>query len=248
MSSLPISAVVITRDSQAHIEACIRSLRWADEVLVVDALSTDATVEIASRFGAKIVQREWQGFAAQRNFGAAQAAHDWVQFVDADERITPELAAEIRTVLQAPRHSGYHVPMRNFMFGRWMRHGGLGRQYHLRLYDRTRGRWVRDVHEVVQLDGPAGYLNAVMEHYAYRTIGELLEKVDRYTDAEARALHDRAAHLTPGVLLRDCLGVFLYKYVWQRGCLDGYPGLLWAASLAYYHLLKWLKLWELSQS
>ena len=248
MTGRGVSAVVLTKDEEAHIADCLRDLRWADEVIVIDAGSTDATRDIAARHGARVVPREWQGFSAQRNFGAAQATHDWVLFVDADERITPKLADEIRTVLQAPRHAGYHIPRRNFMFGRWMRHGGLGRQYHLRLYDRTRGRWVRDVHEVVQLDGPAGYLDAVMEHYAYRTIRELLEKVDRYTDAEARALRDRPARPTPAVLLRDCLGLFLYKYFWQRGCLDGYPGLLWAGSLAYYHLLKWLKLWELSQS
>ena len=243
-----VSAIVLTGDEEAQIGDCLRHLSWANEVLVVDSGSTDATRDIAAGSGARIVQQAWQGFAAQRNFGAAQAAHDWVLFVDADERITSELAAEIPAVLRSPKYAGYHIPMRNSMFGRWMRYGGLGRQYHLRLYNRTRGRWVRDVHEVVELDGPAGSLHAAMEHYAYRTIRELLEKVDRYTDAEARALRDRGARPTPGIILRDCLGLFLYKYFWQRGCLDGYPGLLWAGSLSYYNLLKWMKLWELSRS
>jgi hypothetical protein len=168
-----------------------------------------------------------------------------VLFVDADERVTAELAAEIRDVLKAPRCEGYEIPMRNFMFGRWMRFGGLGRQYHLRLYNRTKGRWVGDVHEVVEIAGPVGRLGAFMQHHAYVTFSELLQKIDAYTDLESAALHARRVFPTPWALIRDCPGRFLYKYVLQRGFLDGYPGLLWAGSLAYYHLLKWVKVWEM---
>lgn len=245
MTAERLAAVVITKDAEPRLQSCLESVRWADEIVVVDAFSRDRTVEIARRYADHVFQHDWQGFARQRNLGAERASHAWILSIDGDEEVTPLLRDEIRETLISPAHAGYRIPRRNFMFGRWMRFGGLGRQYHLRLYDRRKGRWIGEVHETVAVDGTTGRLGVSMLHHAYESVGAMIHKVDVYTDLEARTLFEQGRRERPWEILRETAGTFLYKYLWQLGFLDGYPGLLWAASLGYYHLLKWAKVREL---
>ena len=155
---MPVSAIVITLNEAAHIEACLASLAWADERLVVDSGSTDETVAIAERCGARVIMNTWPGYSAQKNFAADRAAHDWIVSVDADERVTPELAAEMQRVLAAPGdRAGFRVPRVTFHLGRWMRCTDWYPDYQLRLYDRRRATWNgRRVHESVTARRPVG--------------------------------------------------------------------------------------------
>ena len=146
----PLSAVLITRNAAAVLESCLDSLAFADEIVVVDSASTDGTRELAARKGARVVQKEWLGFGRQKQFAVEQAKHDWVLCLDADERVSPELARSIRAALAAPGSPVYRMPRRNRFLGRWLSHGEGYPDWIVRLFDRRRARWSEDpVHEQV---------------------------------------------------------------------------------------------------
>lgn len=238
-----VSALILTLNEELEIRECIETLQWADEVLVVDCGSTDSTCEIAKAMGARVMFRPWpDDYAEQRNFAASVASNNWVICIDADERVTPGLGQEILSVLERPAFSSYSCPMRNYVYSRWMRHSGLARQWHTRVYDRRKCAWQRGVHEVLECPGGTGHLREYIEHYAYRSPEEILEKVNKYTTMEARALFVRGKGFSLFRLLYESLGIFVYKYCVQLGVLDGVPGLVWAASLSYYRCMKWVKL------
>lgn len=238
-----VSALILTLNEESEIRECIETLRWADEVMVVDCGSTDSTCEIAKAMGARVVFRPWPGdYAEQRNFAASAASNDWVICIDADERVTPGLGQEVLSVLERSAFSSYSCPMRNYVYSRWMRHSGLARQWHTRVYDRRKCAWQRGVHEVLECHGATGHLHEYVEHYAYRSPEEILEKVNKYTTMEAQALFAHGKRFSLFRLLYESLGIFVYKYWVQLGVLDGAPGLAWASSLSYYRCMKWIKL------
>src|SRR5215217_4944026 len=164
-----LSVTIITLNEAAHIEAAIDSASFADEILVVDSGSSDDTTEMARRKGARVLTRAWTGYVDQKNFGAEEAANDWIFSLDADERIPAALAMEIRSVLAAdPTHHGYRVPRVTFHLGRWIRTTDFYPDYQTRLYDRRFARWRgRYVHESVTVDGPSGYLKNDLQHYSF---------------------------------------------------------------------------------
>ncbi|HET9703387.1 MAG TPA: glycosyltransferase family 2 protein, partial [Vicinamibacterales bacterium] len=165
---MPVTATVITFNEAANIRAALESLSWADEIIVVDSQSTDGTPDLARQFTQKVIVRPWPGYSAQKNFAAGEATHDWIFSLDADERVTPDLAREIAGVLGAPRAAGYRVPRVTFHLGRWIRSTDWYPDYQLRLYDRRRARWAgQHVHESVQADGPVSDLRGELLHYAY---------------------------------------------------------------------------------
>jgi len=186
-----LTVTVITLNEAANIDACLASVGFADEILVVDAGSTDGTPDLARARRARVIVRDWPGYSAQKNYAAAQAAHDWILSVDADERVTPELAAEIQRVLASePAATGYRGPRVTWHLGRWIRVTDWYPDYQLRLYDRRRARWAaRRVHESVTADGPVGQLTHDLQHYAYRDIGHHLATMDRYTTLAAEEMH-----------------------------------------------------------
>jgi glycosyltransferase involved in cell wall biosynthesis len=243
-----LTVTVITRNEAAHVAAALESVRWADELLVVDAESTDDTAAIARRFTDRVIVRPWPGFVAQKNFAAAQASHDWILSLDADERVSPELGAEIRERLRVePAEAGYQVPRATFHFGRWIRSTDWYPDYQLRVYDRRRGRWVgRHVHESVRTDGPVRRLKGELQHFAYRNLSHHLETIDRYSTLAARELFEdghRAGWLD--VLIRPRLA-FFRNYVLRGGFRDGMAGLVISILNAHYVGLKYAKLWELA--
>jgi glycosyltransferase involved in cell wall biosynthesis len=246
-----VSVTVITRNEAATLAAALDSVSWADEIVVVDSESTDDTVGIAQRFTSRVLVRPWPGYAAQKNYAATQASHDWILSIDADERVSTPLADELQELLsREPAHAGYRIPRVTFHLGRWLRSTDWYPDFQLRLYDRRRARWKgRLVHESVSADGEVGVLRGELLHYAYRDLSHHLQTMDRYTTLAARQMHEdgrRAGWLD--VLVRPRL-VFFRNYVLRGGFRDGMPGLIVSAMNAQYVGLKFAKLWELcSQS
>lgn len=235
---------VITLNESAHIEACLASVAWADEILVIDSGSTDRTVEIARARGARVIERDWPGYAAQKNFAAGEAAHDWILSIDADERVTPELAAEIRALLAgSPSAAGYRIPRVTWHMGRWIRTTDWYPDYQLRLYDRRHARWkAKPVHESVETDTPPGQLRRELQHYAYRDIGHHHQTMDRYTTLAADEMHAAGRRATVVDLTLHPWAAFVRNYLLRRGCLDGVPGFVISVMNAYYVFLKFAKL------
>lgn len=238
-----VSVTIITRNEAAHIDACLASVAWADEVIVVDSESTDDTVARAEARGARVIVRPWPGYAAQKNWAAEQASSDWILSIDADERVTPELAAEIREVLRAPAAAGYRVPRVTWHMGRWIRTTDWYPDYQLRLYDRRRARWAaRKVHESVTADGPVSLLHYDLQHYAYRDLSHHHQTMDRYTTLAAEEMFDAGRSAGLADLALHPPAAFLRNYVLRRGCLDGAVGFIISAMNAYYVFLKLAKL------
>ena len=242
-----LSVVVITKDEAECVRACLESVAWADEVVVVDAESTDKTAQIAREFTDRVYVRPWPGFAAQKNFGLEQATGDWTLSVDADEEVSQELRNEIEAVLAAsgPVCAGYRIPRRNLFWGRFIRHGGLYPDWQLRLFRRGRGRFVdRAVHESVAVEGEVGRLRGALVHRGYRDVADFLARADRYSTlaAEEWLVGGRPARLRD-LVLRPA-GRFLSMYVAHAGFLDGWRGFLLAALYAYYVFIRSAKVWE----
>ena len=241
-----LTVTVITRNESSNIAAALESVSWADEIVVVDAESADDTVAIARRFTPRVIVREWPGFVAQKNFAAAQACHDWILSIDADERVSPALADEIRAALRAePAEAGFRVSRASFYLGRWLRSTDWYPDPQLRLYDRRRARWEgRYVHESVRADGRVGKLRGELLHYPYRDIAHHLQTMDRYTTLVAnQAIEDGKTASIAGLLVRPPLA-FLRNYILRLGIKDGRVGLVVSLLNSYYVFLKFAKIWE----
>ena len=241
-----LSVTIITRNEAANIAAALESVRWADEILVVDCGSTDTTVEIARGLHARVLQHQWHGFAEQKNFAASQAANDWILSLDADERVTAPLAEEIRALLSTnPPRNGYRMPRVSWYLDRWIRTTDWYPNLQLRLYHRQRGRWKpRRVHESVDVDGTIGRLRGEIEHRPYRDIAHHLETMNRYTTLAAEELFAEGRRSGMGSLVTLPPAAFLRNYILRRGFLQGSTGFVLSALNAYYVFLKFGKLWE----
>jgi glycosyltransferase involved in cell wall biosynthesis len=238
-----ISAVVVTLNEEKNIARAIESLKCVDEIVVVDSGSTDGTREIARCLGARVMEEPWRGYAAQKNFAAECAANSWILSLDADEALTPELAAEIAELkTQGPQHDGYSFPRRAQYLGRWIVHSGWYPDRKVRLYDRSKGQWVGAyVHESVRVNSATGELNGDLLHYTCASLSEHLRTLDRYTSLAAEEL--RARGYSPSIfkLTLDPVWTFFKSYIVQRGFLDGYQGIAIAWMAALYTFLKYAK-------
>lgn len=246
----PVTATVITKNEADAIADALKSIAWADEIIVVDAESTDATATIARQFTDRVTVRAWTGYIDQKNYAASLASHDWIFSLDADERVTPELAAEVRSLLAAgPSHAGYRMPRVSFHLGRWMRTTDMYPDYQLRLYDRRAARWDGlHVHESVKVaDNSIGYLKSELQHYPYRDLSEHLLRMDRYTTLAARQMFERGRRATGLELLVHPPAAFLRNYLLKGGFRDGKAGLVISLVNSYYVMLKFAKLWELQR-
>ena len=242
-----LTVTVITYNEADHIAAALDSVAWADEVIVVDSGSTDGTAEVARAKATRVIVRDWPGYSAQKNFAADQASNDWVLSMDADERVTPALAEEIRQVLSGePASRGYRIRRVSHYLGQWIRTTDWSHDYQLRLYDRRAGRWngLR-IHESFRLtQGQPSKLRGVMEHYAYRDISHHLQKIDAYTTLIAEQWMEEGRRATPVHIAVHPVLAFLRNYVMRAGVLEGAAGLIVSLLNSYYVFLKFAKLWE----
>jgi len=246
---VPLSVTIITKNEAADIDAALESVSWADEIVVVDAQSTDDTAAIARRRTGRVVVREWPGYGAQKNYAASIAAHDWILSLDADERVTPALAAEIRALVAgSPREAAFRIPRVTWHLGRWIRTTDWYPDYQVRLYDRRAAEWTGAyVHEAVAVRGEVGRLRAELQHYAYRDIADHLETIDRYTTLAARQMHEAGRRASAVDLAVHPPLAFLRNYAARGGWRDGEAGFIISSMNAYYVFLKFAKLWELQR-
>lgn len=252
---MKISAAIITLNEERNLPRALASLVGVvDEIVVVDSGSTDGTQAIAEAAGARFIPHSWEGYARQKNFAAAKAAHDWVLSLDADEALTPELRGELEALRSTTPGSiaGYTMPRLAHYCGRWIRHSGWYPDRKVRLYDRRRARWTGEyVHESVHVDGTSGSAVAALKgdllHYTCDTLEQHRRTVDRYTSLaaqEAQARGKRGALL--GMLVLPPWK-FVETYLFRAGFLDGAAGLTIARMAAYYVYLKYAKLRQLQR-
>jgi glycosyltransferase involved in cell wall biosynthesis len=243
-----VSATIITLNEAEHIAEAVASVSWADEVIVVDCGSTDDTVAIASRSGARVEFRAWTGWIDQKNFAAGLARNDWIFSLDADERVSPGLAQEIRALLRTePPIGAYRMPRVTFHLGRWIRTTDFYPDYQARLYDRRVARWRgKYVHESVVLDeGRPGHLRGELLHYSFRDLRDQLDRINAYTTLGARQMHEAGRRAGVLHLLIHPPAAFLRNYILRRGVLDGAVGLTISMLQAWSVFLKFAKLREL---
>lgn len=246
---MSISGVVICGNERKHLAACLESLAWCDEIIVVDSWSDDGTFEIAERLATTAVRQEWLGYTGQKNYAMNLATSDWVLSLDADERCPPELRDEIRQVLADPGDAvGFEVRRHVFYLGRWIDHGGWYPDWKLRLVRRERARWEGElVHDRLEADGPVARLRGELHHFTYDDFSAQLRTVDRYTTLAAQELYQRGKRCHWPLLLLKPPIKFLECYVWKLGLLDGLPGFVIAVANAFYTFARLVKLWELEQ-
>jgi (heptosyl)LPS beta-1,4-glucosyltransferase len=252
VSCLPtVACVVITKNEEANIQDCLRSVQWANELIVVDAESCDKTVELARACGAKVSVRSWPGFGLQKNFGMAQALSDWILILDADERVTEELRGEIKAYLDGWTPGSpvaYRIPRRNIFYGAWVRGGGVYPDYQVRLFRRGLAQY-NDVavHENLIVDGEIGTVAGHLDHYTERRIQDHFKKFGLYTTlaAQEKAKTVRAVRWID--LIVRPLVVWVKTYVLKQGLRDGVRGLIVCVFASMYTFVKYAKLWDVTR-
>ncbi len=243
---MTLSVVMVTENEEGRIRDALESVKGADEIIVVDALSRDRTVEIAREYTPKVFSEEWKGFSAQKDSAIQKAEGEWILLLDADERVTPELWDEITGVVMGKSGvAGYEIPRKSFFLGRWISHGGWWPDYTLRLFRRGTGRVSpRRVHERIVVDGPVGRLKSPLLHLTCQSISQFIGKADRYAGLSAREMAERGGRFSLARLFFSPPATFIRMYIIQRGFLDGAHGFVLAGLYSYYTFLKYARLWE----
>lgn len=244
-----LSVIVITRNEAHNIAACLHSVSFADQLVVVDSGSTDNTVEIAKQLGAEVVQRpDWSGFGIQKNRALALASGDWVLSLDADERVTPELQTEILQSIRNPQHDVYSFPRLSSYCGQYIRHSGWYPDRIARLFKRDAAKFSEElVHEKLVTVGEIGELTSPLLHESFVDLEAVLDKANRYSTAGAMMLNQRGKRGSLGKALGHAAWAFFRTYVLRLGFLDGRMGLVLAISNAEGTYYRYLKLWLLAQ-
>jgi len=253
-TALTLSVAMITFNEEANLARTLKSIPFANEIVVVDCGSTDRTAEIAAAYDASFFTEKWQGFGSQKNLALGKCTGDWVLSLDADEEVSAELAASIQDLLKTePPRAAYFLSRRNYFLGRWMRHGGYYPDRKLRLIRRSAASFERrDVHETLKFIGATGRLHGDLVHWAYPTLHEYIEHMDRYSSLGAAHFlkkHPNMGLLSfiTGVLMNPVL-TFIYNYFFRLGFLDGKEGLLLHIYHSCYVSWKYAKAWESSRS
>jgi len=241
----PLSLTVITRNAEAHLERCLKSVPFASDIVVLDCGSEDRTREIAEKCGARVIVEEWRGFGPQKQRAAELAKHDWILNLDADEALSPESQAELLTLLAAePIGGAYAFPRLSFHMGRWIRHGGWYPDWQVRLFDRRRAKWsAAQIHEKIVGVEPKR-LNKPLLHWVFKDLSDQVATNNRYSSLGAEELVAKGRGFVLFNLLVKPKVKFFETYVWKLGFLDGMPGFVIAVGAAYSVFLKWAKLWE----
>jgi len=247
-SLIQLAAVILTYNEEDNIAACINSVRWADAIIVFDSFSSDRTVAIAQEKGVVVLQHAFENYGAQRNAALDQIDAEWIAFIDADERATPELGEEIRSKLSQSER-GWRIPRHNFIFGRLTLGAGWYPDYQLRMLHRESARYdhARPVHEEVILDGEYGTLENPLIHHNYSDVSHFIAKQERYTDIEASIRYDQGLHPRLRTYVTSPLRQFWWRFVTLRGYSDRLHGLRLSLLMAYYEFQVWrrvARLWN----
>ena len=246
-----LSIIMIVLNEEQRIERALKSAQWADEIVIIDAFSNDATVEICRRYTRNIVQYPWQGFSVQRQHSLQHAQHDWIFSLDADEEISEALRVEILSVIRghAPK-AGYRVPRKTRYLNRWIEHSGWYPDYQLRLFQKTKAiLQARSVHEGFAVDGQTADLSGVLYHYSYDSLAEHMEKINRYTSLEVPEKLQQLGgkRIRWHHLLFNPLSRFWRMFISRRGYKDGFQGFLLAAMASLYTQMLYAKMWEMQR-
>lgn len=250
ISKIPVSAVVLTYQSDRTIDSVLGALSFCDDIVVVDSGSTDQTLAIARKHGARIFERKFDGYGPQKRYAVDQAKHDWVLVIDSDEVVTPKLQQEIQALFASgrPSASGYEVQIKLVFLGKEMNYGGTGRKFHLRLFNREHGNFNHNlVHEGVELKGQILKLEHLVLHYSYLTIEDYFVKFNTYTTFAAEGLLKSGKRVSKASLFFAFPAHLFKRFILELGFLDGYYGFLWAFLSAAYPLVKYAKLIELQK-
>jgi glycosyltransferase involved in cell wall biosynthesis len=247
---IPISIYVLTFNNRRTIERCLKSLHWADELVVVDSGSTDGTFEVCKRYTEKAYQVAWKGHRDQYQYAADLTTREWIMFVDADEEVPPELVEEIGGMLKddAKGVDGFFVYRRTYYLGKWIRYGGWYPDGEIRLYRREKGRWEGGLHAKIVVDGKVSVLKNKDLHYTYRDISDQIQTIDRYSNIAAQDMAESGKKFCLLKLLFHPPFRFIKEYLFKSGFRDGLPGLIITVSTMFYVFIKYAKLWEISIS
>jgi len=241
----PISVVIVTKNEESNIEDALKSVADAKEIIVVDSFSTDRTVDICRRYTDRVYQHEWQGFALQKQTAVDYAEGPWVLILDADERVTPELKAEVLKNIHGTDVNGFYMPRENYFIGKRIRHGGWWPDHTLRLFKKDRGRLgPREVHESVIVEGGTAYLKNPLRHYTYRSVSDFMERMERYSTLAAKEIIKNSGRAGLISLVIKPPFTFLKMYFLRLGFLDGTRGFMLAVLYSFYTFLKYAKTWE----
>jgi len=244
---IPVSVAIIAKNEEKNIRDALESVKDFEEIVVVDSFSEDKTVEICKKYTQKIFQREWKGFADQKQFAIDKTQLQWVLILDADERVSESLKREIAEKIKKSQVNGYYIPRKNFFLGKWIRYSGWWPDYTLRLFRKDRGRMEkRQVHEKVVVEGKVDYLNEPMIHYTYESIEEFIKKMQKYSFLSAIEILKKNQSKYK-VLLKMIFSpafTFFKMYILRRGFLEGLRGFILAVLYSFYSFLKYAKVWE----
>ena len=243
---IPLSVCIITFNEEDNIARCLKSLSFADEIIVIDSGSTDKTEKIIHKFkNIRLLKRKFDNYVNQKNFGIKKASHDWVLALDADETVPPELASELVSVLSTPIFDAYEIPRITRYMNKWIRHGGWYPDFQTRLFKKKEGLFTGIlVHEKVKTNGTLGKLRNPLRHYSYKNIADHINFINKYSDLTAK--EKQLQGKSSGVLLAFFEGVwkFFSMYILKRGFLDGKEGFILAVFGFFYNFLKYIKLFE----
>jgi glycosyltransferase involved in cell wall biosynthesis len=248
-----LSVTMITYNEEANIQDALESIRWADEIVVLDSFSKDRTVEICKKYTDKIISQEFVGYGKLRNIAIDHASHNWILSLDADERVTEPLKMEILQELQkGPSADGYSIPRKSHFLGYWVRHCGWYPDYRsMQLFHKAKGRYtevLNDDHLDLVPGGRRGYLKSPILHYTYHDLDQYLAKMDRYTTLKAQQMVKDGRRFHAHQLLTHPLFTFLKMYIFRQGFRDGHIGLILSILYTYYTFVKYAKLWELTRT
>ena len=244
-----ITAIIPTLNEEIHIEAAIKSVDFADEIIVIDSFSTDNTVALAENYNVKIIKRKFDDFSSQKNFAIAQAKHDWIYILDADERVTTEVRTEILSAIENPKdYVGFYVRRSFYFCDKKVNYSGFQRDKVIRLFLKDFCKYSGLVHEKIVANGKVSFFKHKIDHFSYRNYDHYISKMNHYAAIRAKELHAKGRTVNFYHVMIKPAARFFIHYIIRLGFLDGYTGLLVAKTQAYGVLTRYIKLWHLNQN
>lgn len=249
-----ISVVILAKNEEKDIQRCLESVKWCDEIIVIDDYSSDKTLEIAKKIKATVYKQKLQDFSTQRNFAISKTRGDWILFVDSDEIISDALAFEISNVINQltdrtlSSFNGFIIRRKDFIWGRELSHGESGSTKLLRLAKKGKGEWKGEVHEKWKIEGKIGVLNNPIIHYPHQAISEFLKEINFYTSVRAQELHSKKIRAYWWSIIFFPIGKFIVNYFYRKGFLDGIEGLVFAITMSFHSFLVRGKLWTMNKN